>query len=412
MENNLRGAFGNKFKVEKGGYIKFFLKSGESHRLSIIRIFDINNRQVDSFSVDLPGINPQNEFSWLRGDGYDKMVDYHANLTDGLYHLENKFTFIVSDSSSKDILIAVPHIYSVCQCESGGGSFYRAVNPENRAGAPAISDFINPESFIPFRLNTNRYCGGIDGLQLVYNFCAHSFPDASIGFISDFDLDDYKNYNKAKFIIFNGNFSFMDGNSYNSLNKYIENGGNIMIAASLFMNNRIRHDKLNNTIDFYGQQTFDPVKDSSISAIAFNNPFSNQKNYHLSGMDYSFADVPVKNEITVKNENDALLQGTGVRNGEKLPVFADYFNGIPLNSDTTIDFKKIRFYDGNIFGIIPCTYHNVAGIASIGVLKKGTRSGKVVCLGTEHWFYPVNIETPAIKKITYNAFNLLLNKKK
>jgi len=384
---NIKEVWTDCFTLFKSQSVQLFINPIKPHKASKLVIYDVNNLPVDSITVNLRN-NPiikQNE--WLTEKSYSTKINYTPTLPSGLYHLENLSSFCVMDTTAEWIIVLSNTSYLAA---SGMENFFSPIKNTQQ-----INDSLyNSETKIPYYLSTLQPTLKIANLQTITNIIKEVFPAANITYCSDMDL--YIKYipKKNQNLVFVGNFAFMNSLLANGIKQHQLNGGKILMASSNFMNNRIRTDLKNNYLIFYNSSTKDPVKDSSKSAIQFNDLTSNQPNYKIVGGNYQNADKASQNYFTLTHVGKKIL----LTITDTLFFNSTYYNGICLTNNFNIDLQKTQCDSGEIFATIPCKYHANKGFGTIGVLHKKT--GTLLFLPTEQWFDKENQDKEWVKKLT------------
>lgn len=402
--DNIIYAWNTDFSV-KNDSITFRFLSKERHRFSKAVIYDINNRAVDSISYSANKRGKISAFQWLLGIKDADSVVYHRKLIHGLYSVEHKTSFVVPNLSAK-VLLVIPHLTEICANKKLPGRFDTPIVDSLDFFMNNYSVSLNENTKVPFVINYNRASENkFMEVKNAYHLLRQKYDANEIGFISDMELvNGLMNYQQLKGLIFTGNFTYMETGVFTVLKDFLLRGRNMLIATPFFMNNRVRINRKNKQIEFYGELDLDPVKDPKNSAICFNNPFSSEWNYSLVGSDYSLAGDSKSKYLRIESESHMLFYGLNVKKGDSIEINASFFSGFPLKygtfNNSYADIDSLNFAAS-----IEC----VNGKGGIGIVKPKLGKGKAICLGTDSWFKNNDNKSDTVKKIIENAISALLN---
>jgi hypothetical protein len=386
--------------VQKGDSAKFYMNVIEGNKQGLLRIFNIDNSIIDSFTVDVKTQSYENNICvYARGLGYKNATSYSTNkLAAGVYFLEKKIPFIISDTFKKsDITIIFPFLNMQTENNFGGKSLF-PYNSNNEVSSDEIS-FERPaiidSSIVKFT-------------QWILN----NFKQYRIKIITEIELEDV-NQLQTKLLIIYGNSSFWTLKARKNFDAFLKSGGNVLAISTYIMNNRFEYSSKKSML-FRNKLSEHRYPESPSIKSYWNDRNNKYPNYESIGATYEIGKNTVefnslKARFVIKEPVHEIFKGisdsiefpTTVSNAIQYDIHP--VNNQPVSIDTFGQFqsKKILAYTYR-------KYYSLKTLSGFFEFQKTNTSGKILLLGNSELTNQKYLKIKPNEQVIKNSINYLL----
>jgi hypothetical protein len=393
-----------------GEQLNLFLDAAVSNTNYPLGIYDVNQNLVLSAIVSVAHQIPTSFRPWSDGFGFAMTgsIIIPSDFPSGLYLIEKKIAFIVKPVGPADIIVVYPSNTENAYSDSGGRSLYSSSDRPYEVSIHRPIPFPNPSGTLNF---------SEEGLKW---FKAQN--DLSLGYVCDYDLEDYNTIGNAKLLILIGHSEYWTKNARKNFDQFIANGHHALILSGNTMWWQVRYSSDGSKMICYKDENSDPIQDPLLKTINWNIPSLGYSAISGIGSDFAHGGYGLKIDkgwdgFKIASPNSPLLEGTGLRKGDilRLPsieldgAILDGFNaeGYPILNRSTNTFYRLE-----LVGFDKASFRDTERIATFIVLQRTSSSGVVVNTGTTDWCSQNGIggvDQARIKTITRNAIQKLLN---
>ena len=384
--------------------VAVFLNSKDSIKNAVIKLFSINGTIVDSL---MSSIHPQlikNTEPWKNGYGYDTTFTYDpSKLESGVYLWEKKIPMIIKSNGDKQISLLYPSNTENAYCISGGLSMYSTPN------AATIVSFSRPILLSTFSKSF------LEWINLT-NF------RTNLNYIADIDLEDITILDNSKLLIIIGHSEYWTRNARINIDKFIENGHDVIILSGNNMWWQVRYDIKNKQLICYKDMT-DPISDPLLKTINWFYSLLKYPIINSIGGDFNNGGYGLKTDsgwdgYKICRNESPLLEGTYLNKGNILSIPTCEYDGTPIKKFDSegypiIDNSNLKYYKSEIIGF-DLGFRDVQTCGTFIVFQRTFTSGIVINASTTDWCSEYGIggkDGDKIKIITRNMIEKLLNKK-
>lgn len=345
-------------------------------------LLDATNKRTDSVTSDLFVQKPGNSDPWLNGFGYTRAVRYIIpDIKSGLYSFENKVFFIIKSRGRKTVTVVFPTNTFAAYDTCGGKSLYTGKNLRNGDKANTVS-FLRPKSPGIIRW-LNQMQGGILSWLI-------SQPDIDYKFISDTDMDDYRQISDSKLLMVIGHSEYWTRKARRNFDRFVDQGGNAAVLSGNTMCWQARYSNDLNQVICFRDVRFEQVPDS-LKTSYWTDPVLHYPVTGSIGVDWLHGAMGAEtphgwNGYKITAPNSPFLYGTGLKAGDTLMCNSSEYDGAPLAGfdsrrfpvpDTArLGFTQVELI-GFDYGKKPGSYNDTAWGTFI-VFQKTPQSGIVV----------------------------------
>ncbi len=391
-----------------GEIIRVYLSLDVANANYTLGIYDINQNLIFPATVSIIHQVPTSGSPWSNGFGFNLTaeVTIPSTLNSGLYLIEKRIPFIVKPSQPVDIIVVYPSNTENAYCESGGKSLYSS------SSRPSQVAFDRPMAFP----NSNP----------TLNFSEYGFrwlktqSDLSIGYVSDYDLEDYTNIADANLLILIGHSEYWSKNARKNFDRFIEGGKDALILSGNTMWWQVRYSSDGSKLICY-KDANDPIQDPLLKTITWSNASLGYSTISSIGADFDHGGYGLQadhgwNGYKITSPNSPLLQGTGLKKGDILKLPTVEYDGAVINGLDAEGFPILNTHQNNFYRMeligFDKGYRNNETIGTFIVVQPLPSSGIIVNTGTTDWCSGNGMggqDQVKIKTITRNAILKLLN---
>jgi hypothetical protein len=381
------------FCVDAEDKIFIYTQPIKKHKQSIIYIYDIRGKTVDSIICNLKFQHTIHKEKLARyGLGYDEPVEYKINqLPAGVYFVEKDIPFVVHDNKHEsDITVIIPYLSLQAKNNYGLKSFY-AYNSEND----------KPETVLslerPFTIDAE--------LLTFYDWLTSCYPNKKINFCTELQFQKANFHLNSKLIIIAGNSPFWTLEGRRKFDSVVQQGTQVMLISALCMNNKIKVNKYEKKI------IFSALHDSTVTGV-WNDSLYNYPTFKSVGCDY-------KSGIISKEVHKGFLKVNLPKhkifrnyNADMIPLNVELLNSISFfkNSEGIFPKDDVNF-TSNILAYDFHKYKSLTGVGGILEFTTKNQGSTILVIGSQDWLLKENFSKPGIKTITKNCIEYLLEKK-
>ncbi len=382
----------DKLSYKAGDMITLYY-SGPDNPKQAIHLSDFNGKIYASYTTSVKVQKVNTEKPWLDGCKFEKTGEFKLpdTLKPGVYRFRGTNYFVISDTENPyDITIVYPTNTDNAYNYGGGKSAY---DPDlgNRA---TVSSYL-------------RYQDGLVGRK---DFTSSFFfwmltQNYNANYITDADLDDYKNIEKSKLLMIVGHSEYWTRAARENVDKFVASGKNMLVLSGNTMYWQVRYNKKDNLMICYKDNNLDPLKDTPYSSILWETDFLKYPITSSIGADFSGGGYGSKltnrqDGYKIVNDKSPLFEGTGLKNGDILKIPTVEYDGapvvkmikpgskeIPVIDNSKLKFDKIELlgYDFAVNGGVEGPEKATNGLGTFIVFRKTPTSGTVVNTATTDW---------------------------
>lgn len=336
------------------------------------------------------------------GYGFLPSVEFKIpdDLASGIYLIENSIPFVVKPSKPVDILVVYPSNTVNAYSTSGGKSLYTTDKP------------IEVSFHRPMTLqNFSRYC--LDWL--------FSFPNVTVGYIADIDLDDYATMSNGEVLCLVGHNEYWTRDARENFDQYVASGRHAVVLSGNTMWWQVRYsDDENKSKMICYKNLDDPFPNPLYKTVLWNDLSLQYPIVSSIGADFDNGGYGLKadngwNGYKIVNKDSPLLEGTDLDNGDIIECATTEYDGAPiaswLNDIPVPDTEKMGTYKAEIIGF-DYGFRVKQTVGTFIVIQPTISSGVIVNVGSTDWCSSAGMGGASggeIKKITANALLKLLN---
>lgn len=385
--------------------LSLFIQASEKVSNHPLKLYDIQQQEVASFTTDLFPQDTNASAPWANGFGYEKTVRIQLpELPSGVYQFENKIPFVVRPNKACDVLIVYTSNTENAYCSSGGKSLY-AYNSTDRDPAFTVS-FQRPTSLPK---HSTAFLRWIDTAK-----------DLNVGYISDQDLEYYDRIRGTKLLVIAGHSEYWTRQARLNFDRFITEGNNALILSGNTMYWQVRYSKDGSQMHCFRMAQNDPISDPLLKTIRWTSPKLDYPLLPSIGLDFSLGGLG-KNKTTnwagyqLLNSASPLLQIDGIEMPEVLRFTEiDEYDGAPLHlgpNGQTIGLRlDSGFFRYELIGYELLDSTTLANGAWV-VMQRSSQSGVVINTGNTDWCSKNGMageNAVLIKQITLHLIDLLL----
>lgn len=365
-----------------------FSTIGQSKKTSPVNISSLTNDfkktiEISSFST------PQDGEVLLNG-----VTNYTSNnissreLETGIYLINDTIPFVVKDYHNQaEIVVVYPYVNNLIKTYWKGKSVGTETNTFTHLYR---SNFVDPIS---------------SEMKLFFTEISENY---SVKYISDLDLRDVESIEGAKLVIFYNDILYATSSMKKNFLKYVESGGNVLMASTYFFNNVFWMDSINPNVVVLNKEAKErgitSKKRFGVSLFEIDNKYIDE----YIGFSYAKGGFPLENSgYEVIWKDSPLFKGLSM---EKVPVHGYDFMGLDgERKNNAFQFNLPKNFSVITHAYLATEYYNNSGMTGVFELQISDKSGKIISLGTNQWFSDWNYgKSEDIRNITRNAIDYLM----
>lgn len=397
--------YSDRLSVKSGDLLTLYLNASETRSNYSLKLYDLGNNEVASFSTDVAPQEPSNRKSWEEGFGYKSTVKIQVpNLKSGVYLWEGQIPLVVRAASPKIIVLYSSNTENA-YCAAGGKSLY-GFNSTNSKMANKVS-FLRP---IPLPKHSSEF------LRWIW-----SQPIQDVGYITDMDMDNYDLVSKASLLIIPGHSEYWTLKARINFDRFVNDGKDALILSGNTMWWQVRYDLDNSQLVCYRSADEDPIKDIRQKTINWNDRQLGYPILNSIGVDFSLAGFGIQhsdkgwNGFKIVNSDSPLLDGTNLKKGDIISLPSDEYDGTLVSGfksrwTPVPDQKALGFEKMEIVGYDSSYRLGKDLMATWIIFKKSKTSGTVINTASTDWCSSRGMGNENIKKITLTMIRKLVKK--
>ncbi len=391
----------NKLSSKPGDTVTLFLNASETNSNYSLKLYDLGNAEVARFNVAIAPQEQKKRKSWEEGFGYEATANLIVpNLKSGIYLWEGKIPMIVR-ATAPEVVVLYSSNTENAYCAAGGKSLY-GFNSSDSKMASKVS-FLRPISLPKHSQDFFRwlYRQEIPGL----------------GYLSDFDMDNYDEIKSAKVIIIPGHSEYWTLEARINFDRFVEEGKNALILSGNTMWWQVRYESDNTQMVCYRSAADDPIRDPKLKTINWNEHLLQYPILNSIGVDFSLAGFGLMkdkgwNGYKVVNGDSPLLEEVKLKKGDIIPLPSDEYDGTLVagfngSHNPIPDVQALGFEKMEIVGYDSSYRQGRDLMATWVVFKKSKSSGIVINTASTDWCSSRGMNNEAIKKITLTMIRKL-----
>jgi hypothetical protein len=259
--------------------------------------------------------------------------------------------------------------------------------------------------------NFSRYC--LDWL--------FSFPNATVGYIADIDLDDYATMSNGEVLCLVGHNEYWTRKARENFDQFVASRRHAVVLSGNTMWWQVRYSEDENKSKMICYKSLnDPIENPLFKTWLWNDPSLQYSIVSSIGADFDNGGYGLKadngwNGYKIVNKNSPLLEGTDLDNGDIVKCATTEYDGAPiaswLNGYPVLDTEKMGTYKAELIGF-DYGFRANQTVGTFIVIQPTITSGIIVNVGSTDWCSSAGMGGPSgsdIKKITTNALLKLLN---
>ena len=390
----------DKTSYATGETVLVYISADKNYDHGIIRLFDVNGKQVDKIITPLKNQMVTNSEPWKNGLGYAVSFEYSIPffLRSGLYFWENQIPFIVKSVIPGKVII---------------------VYPSNTINAYTKTQSVNLYTKNVTHVSFYRPQNIAEGYVLPFLKWVKDIESEDWSYICDRDLDDDYYLSGAKLLIIAGHNEYWTRKGRENFDAFVDHGGHAMVLSGNTMWWQVRFEM--DALICY-KLLKDPVNDPMLQTKLWNDPTLNYPIMASIGADFDHGGYGLKvdrgwNGYKITQPGSPLFAGLNLNGGEIISLPTGEYDGAPLKGFSSegvpiidqdlLGFNKVELL-GYDFG-----FRGVETVGTFIVFQKTPTSGIVINAGSNHWCtnYGIGAGDGKVKKITWNMLDILLNDK-
>ncbi len=397
--------YSDRLSVRAGDSLTLYLNASEVASKYSLKLYDLANKEVAEFKVDVAPQEPAKRRPWEEGFGYQASARLRIpNLKSGIYLWEGKIPLVVKSQNPKIVILYSSNTENA-YCPAGGKSLY-GFNSTDFKMASKVS-FLRP---IPLPKHSEEF------LRWIHT---QSLPE--VGYVTDMDMDNYQEIRKANLLIIPGHNEYWTEKARRNFDQFVNEGKDALILSGNTMWWQVRYESDNTQLVCYRTANEDPIKSPKQKTINWNELQLEYPILNSIGVDFSLAGFGLKHRdkgwdgFKIVNGNSPLLEGVNLAKGDIIPLPSDEYDGTlvsgfkgahtPLPDRKSLGFEKIEIvgYDS--------TYRLGSDLmATWIVFKKSKSSGVIINTSSTDWCSSRGMRNSDIRKITLTMINKLYRK--
>ncbi len=388
-----------------GDSITLYLNGKSVNKKHRISMTNLSGKEVAIFESVLFPQKISTENPYQVGFGYRPTARIKVpKLQSGVYLFDDQVPLVVKAPSTPQIVVVYSSNTDNAYCNAGGKSLY-TYNSENEEKADVVS-FLRP---IDLPLHSEAFLRRFSSLKV----------DASVGYVSDMDLDEYSNLDGADLLIIPGHSEYWSREARMNFDRFIDGGGNALILSGNTMWWQIRYSEDGSQLICYKSFDNDPTLDTLMKTINWTKPVLQYPVMASIGLDFEHGGFGKKLDqgwdgFRIVNAETPLLKNFNLKENQLILVHSDEYDGAPLefNADSTeVHLQNPHdFYRYELLGYDLASrkeHSNGAWIA----MQKSVNSGMIINVGSTDWCAKAGMEGPdkeLVKQLTAHMIQTLL----
>ncbi len=397
--------YSNQLSVKPGDSITLYLNAIEPVSGYSLKLYDLSNKEVARFSVNVGPQEKARRKPWEEGYGYEASATLKIpNLKSGVYLWEGKIPLVVKAINPRIVILYSSNTENA-YCPAGGKSLY-GFNSTDLKMASKVS-FLRP---IPLPKHSEAFLRWI-----------HTQPLSDVGYITDMDMDNYQEIKKASLLIIPGHNEYWTVQARRNFDQFINEGKDALILSGNTMWWQVRYEENNTKLVCYRFADEDPITTPKLKTINWNERQLEYPILNSIGVDFSLAGFGLKHKdkgwdgFKIVNGKSPLLEGVNLKKGDIIPLPSDEYDGTLVSGfssrATPVPNKKALGFERMEIVAYDSTYRLGSDLmATWVVFKKNKTSGIVINTASTDWCSNRGMQNADIRKITMTMINKLLRK--
>lgn len=310
------------------------------------------------------------------------------NIKPGIYTSNNKNPFVVSKNSKSDLTVVFPGVNNLFYTPQNGVRVFDA-------------DYSDISANLPFSIDD-----WTKGLTSLFKDVEETHD---VNYITDLDLENSVFLENTKLLVLYGRLTFWTPTMINNVERFIQNGGNILVASSDIFYAKFCFDKELKRLKLNFCDGFESTEPSKIqswnqitndkNALAMRYAF--HSNYGGLNIDRKGAEIVNQNHKIFENINLSELVFA-------LDIGSEYIGtlNVKKNSDA---YKNLSLYRMSILAKTYCKRGSkIDNIGGVFEFRKDN-GGKAIIIGTSDLCLKESQSKTSVFKLFLNSINYLLD---
>lgn len=392
----------SQLSTKPGDSVVLYLNASVQQSSYSLRLYDLNGTVVYEAKADVfPQVANKNK-PWENGYQYKPTIKIKTpKLKSGVYVWEGDIPFVVKATNPK-IVVLYSSNTEAAYGNAGGKSLYGFNSTEGKMASKV--SFHRPIALPKHSTEFLRW------------FPQQGFTD--VGYITDRDMDNYAEIQKAQLLIIPGHNEYWTLQARKNFDRFVAEGKDALILSGNTMWWQVRYE--GDKLVCYRDEELDPIKDKKLKTINWNKPQLGYPILGSIGVDFSLAGFGLKedkgwNGYRIVDARSPLLQGTGLKDGDVIPLPSDEYDGTlvrgfsasfkPIPNKSALGFEKLQ-----IVGYDSSFRLGEQLMATWIVMKKTKLSGTIINTASTDWCSYRGMSSLTIQKITVNMVQRLLRR--
>lgn len=385
-----------------GEHVRLYLTVPKLLQRATVNLYDLKGQVVASTGADISYQQMSTILPSTNGFRFSETAELKlpSYLRSGVYLVNRSIPVIVRSHTSADVVVVFPSNTENAYCYSGGKSLYSSID------RPKAVSFLRPIPFPNQSLNFSE-----EGFKFF-----HSTNKYSIGYVADYDLDDYSTFEHAKVLVIMGHNEYWTRKARLNFDRFVDEGHHALILSGNTMWWQVRYNENAQLICY--RDLSDPIDDPKLKTLSWWNPLLDYSIINSIGADSHHGGYGLRNDqgwdgFKIAQPNSPLLLGTGLNKGDILKLPTDEYDGAPIKSKINgypvLDLDN--FYKAELIGFDLGSLNDKETIGTFIAFQRASTSGVVINAGTTDWCSRQGMggaDGDRIKLITHNAIRLLL----
>lgn len=404
--NLIVDGYSSQLSAYPGDYLTLYLNAQQIDNSYALKLYDLDNVDVAKFNISVEPQEMSKVNPWEGGFGYKESARVQIpNLKSGIYLWEGKIPLIVKHRNPKIIVLYSSNTENA-YCPAGGKSLY-GFNSTQSKNSNKVS-FLRP---IPLPKHSEAFLRWLSRQSLT-----------DVGYITDMDMDNYKEINKSNLLIIPGHSEYWTLQARKNFDRFVNEGKDALILSGNTMWWQVRYES-NKTqlVRFLYANEDDPISSPKLKTLNWNDRQLEYPILNSIGVDFSLAGFGLKHKdkgwdgFKIVNGKSPLLEGLDIKSGDIIPLPSDEYDGTlvtgfkghasPVPNTKALGFEKLE-----IVGYDSTFRLGNDLMATWIIFKKSKTSGIVINTASTDWCSYRGMSIDNIKNITLTMINKLLRK--
>ncbi len=310
-----------------------------------------------------------------------------VKLSSGIYSINNLNPFVVSDRKKSEVTIVFP---------TANNLFYKAENEKRIFDTDSSYFSINR----PIKLDL--------WTKGMIHFFQQVKEKYITNYITDLDLENYSTFSKTKILVLYGRLVFWSAEMISNVEKFISNGGHLMIVSSDIFYAKFCYDKINKRLEVKACKSFEAFPESKLQGWNDNSVDSTYETMrYFFHSNYGGENVN-RTSVNIKEPEHLVFKGINlVAVSKALDVGGNYL-GVPSVEKGSVGYLSRKMAQISILAQTDCKVlgrnNNIGGVFEYQKIN----GGKAIVIGTSDLCLKDSQQKESIQKLFSNTIDYLI----